>query len=155
MTDKENIRKEKKESGNGEDSELKDKFGAVEEELGEEERAKRRKEAKTKGPEETEEERKRKEEEEMVKKLQEEIDKLTTKDIIIQMMMSLSSLAYKKMGLPAGVNDKYKDKGQAKLAIDCFDAMLKVISDEVSAQERESLQSSLSNLQINFVKIFS
>ena len=90
----------------------------------------------------------------MIKKLQEEIDKLTTKDIIVQMMMSLSSLAYKKMGIPVGVNDRYKDKMQAKLAIDCFDVLLKTISDEVSGQENENLKSSLSNLQINFVKTF-
>jgi hypothetical protein len=71
------------------------------------------------------------------------------------MMMSLSSFAYKKMGLPVGVNDKYKDRQQAKLAVDGFDALLKVILDEVSAEERENLKSSLSNLQINFVKAFS
>ena len=128
-------KKEKKGSrGDGEDKELKDEF--MEESLGEKK-------------EETKES-----EEEMMKKLQEEIDKLTTKDIITQMMMSLSSFAYKKMGLPVGVNDKYKDRQQAKLAVDGFDALLKVILDEVSAEERENLKYSLSNLQINFVKIF-
>lgn len=129
-------KKEKKGSrGNGEDKELKDEF--VGESLGGKK-------------EETKES-----EEEMMKKLQEEIDKLTTKDIITQMMMSLSSFAYKKMGLPVGVNDKYKDRQQAKLAVDGFDALLKVIMDEVSAEETENLKSSLSNLQINFVKAFS
>ena len=131
-------KKEKKKKrgskGDGEDKELKDKF--MEESLGE-----KKEEAKES-------------EEEMMKKLQEEIDKLTTKDIITQMMMSLSSFAYKKMGLPVGVNDKYKDRQQAKLAVDGFDALLKVILDEVNAEERENLKSSLSNLQINFVKIF-
>jgi uncharacterized protein (DUF2267 family) len=129
-------KKEKKGSrGNGEDKELKDEF--MEESLGE-----KKEEAKES-------------EEEIMKKLQEEIDKLTTKDIITQMMMSLSSFAYKKMGLPVGVNDKYKDRQQAKLAVDGFDALLKVIMDEVSAEETENLKSSLSNLQINFVKAFS
>ncbi|PIU28881.1 MAG: hypothetical protein COT09_03680 [Candidatus Hydromicrobium americanum] len=131
-------KKEKKKKrvskGDGEDKELKDKF--MEESLGE-----KKEEAKES-------------EEEMMKKLQEEIDKLTTKDIITQMMMSLSSFAYKKMGLPVGVNDKYKDRQQAKLAVDGFDALLKVILDEVNVEERENLKSSLSNLQINFVKIF-
>lgn len=130
-------RKEKKKrvsKGDGKDKELKDEF--MKESLGE----------KKEEPKESEEE--------MMKKLQEEIDKLTTKDIITQMMMSLSSFAYKKMGLPVGVNDKYKDRQQAKLAVDGFDALLKVIIDEVSAEERENLKSSLSNLQINFVKIF-
>ena len=97
----------------------------------------------------------KKEEEELISKLQEEIDKLTTKDIIIQMMMSLSSLAYKKMGLPVGTNDRFKDKAQAKLAVDCFEALLKAVENEISAQEKENLSSSLSNLQINFVKNFT
>jgi hypothetical protein len=134
----------KTKGGNGEDKELKDRLGEME---GSSNNTK-----KTSGPQD--EEVKRKEEEEMIKKLQEEIDKLTTKDIIVQMMMSLSSLAYKKMGIPIGVNDRYKDKMQAKLAIDCFDALLKTVSDEVSGQENENLKSSLSNLQINFVKTF-
>ncbi|TET14522.1 MAG: DUF1844 domain-containing protein [Actinobacteria bacterium] len=133
---------EKKSSrGDGEDKELKDKF--MRGRLG------GKKETK-----EAEKEEKRESEEEIIKELQEEIDKLTTKDIITRMMMSLSSFAYKKMGLPVGVNDKYKDRQQAKLAVDGFDALLKVILDEVSAEERENLKSSLSNLQINFVKIF-
>lgn len=96
----------------------------------------------------------KKKEEELLKQLQDEIDKLTSKDIIIQFMMSLSSLAYKKMGIPVGTNDKFKSKEQAKLAIDSFDALLKVLNDEISAQERENLQASLTNLQMNFVKVF-
>lgn len=133
---------EKKSSrGDGEDKELKDEFTG--ESLG------GKKETK-----EAEKEEKRESEEEIIKELQEKIDKITTKDIITRMMMSLSSFAYKKMGLPVGVNDKYKDRQQAKLAVDGFDALLKVILDEVSAEERENLKSSLSNLQINFVKIF-
>jgi len=101
-----------------------------------------------------EKEKEKKEEEELMKQLQEELDKLTSKDIIIQFMMSLSSLAYKKMGLPVGTNDKFKSKEQARLAIDSFDALLKVLGDELTAQERENLQASLTNLQMNFVKVF-
>ena len=100
----------------------------------------------------TEEEKKK--EEELLKQLQDEIDKLSTKDIIIQFMMSLSSMAYKKMGLPLGTNDKYKSKEQAKLAVDSFDALLKVLSEEIPAKERENLMASLTNLQMNFVKAF-
>jgi hypothetical protein len=100
------------------------------------------------------EENSKKETEEMINKLQEEIDKLSVKDVVMQIMMSLSSLAYKKMGLPIGTNDRYKDKVQAKMAVDSFEALLKVIEAEISAQEADNLRSSLSNLQLNFVKIF-
>jgi hypothetical protein len=100
------------------------------------------------------EETSKKEAEEMINKLQEEIDKLSVKDVVMQIMMSLSSLAYKKMGLPVGTNDRYKDKVQAKMAVDSFEALLKVIEPEISALEADNLRSSLSNLQLNFVKIF-
>ena len=99
-------KKKKKSKGNGEDKELKDKMagGKTGDEVNKDEPI-------------SDEEAKKKEEE-MLKELQEEIDKLTTKDIISQMMMSLSSLAYKKMGIPAGVNDKYKDKVTEEMYID-------------------------------------
>ncbi len=103
----------------------------------------------TSSPEES-----RKKEEDILKQLQDEIDKLSARDIIIQFMMSLSSMSYKKMGLPIGTNDKYKSKEQAKLAIDSFDALLKVLNDEVTEMERENLMASLTNLQMNFVKAF-
>ncbi len=129
-------KKNKKSRGNGEDKELKEKM------------------VKDKAGEEAGGDEARKKEEEMLKQLQEEIDRLTTKDIISQMMMSLSSLAYKKMGIPAGVNDKYKDKQQARMAVDAFDCLLKVIREELGAQELENFQSSLANLQLNYVKMF-
>ncbi|MCL5069646.1 MAG: DUF1844 domain-containing protein [Actinobacteria bacterium] len=110
------------------------------------------KDLKTDSSQKAEAEKKR--EEELLKELQDELDKLSSKDIIMQFMMSLSSMAYKKMGLPVGTNDKYKSKEQAKLAIDSFDALLKVLGDDISAQERDNLQSSLTNLQMNFVKAF-
>lgn len=148
-------KKEKGKGGDGEDKELKSKSGIVNEKMKKESKEAKGKTVEDKIKETEEQEKKRKEEEEMVKKLQEEIDRLTTKDIVVQMMMSLSSLAYKKMGIPVGVNDKYKDRQQAKLAVDCFDALLKIISDEVRAEEKENLKSSLSNLQMNFVKMFT
>ena len=142
-------KKRKKSKGNGEDKELKDKM------------AKESVDSKTadgkvesKPEDATAGEDTKKKEEEMLKQLQEEIDRLTTKDIVTQMMMSLSSLAYKKMGIPAEANNKYKDKGQAKMAVDSFDALFNVLKDELSASEAENLQSSLANLQLNFVKVF-
>ncbi|MGM0365983.1 MAG: DUF1844 domain-containing protein [Actinomycetota bacterium] len=122
--------KKKPASGDGEDKEAKQKQDAYSQEGKEEDQ------------------------EEVLRQLQEEIDKLGTKDILTQMMMSLSSLAYKKMGLPVGTNDRFKNETDAKLAVDAFDCLLKVVNDELTAEERENLQSSLSNLQVNFVKIF-
>ena len=142
-------KKKKKSKGNGEDRELKDKM-AKESIKDKDEKGK----VESKVGDAPAGEDAQKKEEEMLKQLQDEIDRLSTKDIVTQMMMSLSSLAYKKMGIPVGVNDKYKDKVQAKMAVDGFDALFKVLKDELSASEAENLQSSLANLQLNFVKMF-
>ncbi len=142
-------KKRKKSKGNGEDKELKDKM--AKESIGSK-TADEKVENKHKDAPAGEDAQKK--EEEMLKQLQEEIDRLTTKDIVTQMMMSLSSLAYKKMGIPAEANNKYKDKEQAKMAVDSFDALFKVLKDDLSASEAENLQSSLANLQLNFVKVF-
>jgi hypothetical protein len=99
-------------------------------------------------------EEEKKKDEELLKELQDEIDKLSSKDIIVQFMISLSSMAYKKMGLPIGTNDKYKNKEQARLAVDSFDALLRVLNNEITEKERENLMASLTNLQMNFVKAF-
>jgi hypothetical protein len=40
------------------------------------------------------------------------------------------------------------------MAVDAYDALLKVLEGEINASEFESLKSSLSNLQLNFVKSF-
>jgi hypothetical protein len=134
-----------KKSGNGEFKDVKDNVGSWSS-------TGSAKDLSSKTPATPEEERKK--EEELLKELQDEIDKLSSKDIIVQFMMSLSSMAYKKMGLPLGTNDKYKNKEEAKLAVDSFDALLKVLNEEVSAKERENLLASLTNLQMNFVKAF-
>jgi hypothetical protein len=134
-----------KKSGNGEFKDVKDNVSSWSS-------TGSAKDLSSKTPATPEEERKK--EEELLKELQDEIDKLSSKDIIVQFMMSLSSMAYKKMGLPLGTNDKYKNKEEAKLAVDSFDALLKVLNEEVSAKERENLLASLTNLQMNFVKAF-
>ncbi|MBC7332992.1 MAG: DUF1844 domain-containing protein [Actinobacteria bacterium] len=159
MTGNNQNKEKREEKGNGEDEELKDRITPEEEmtseKIGEDKEKEKAGERPDYESKKASEEEERKKEEELIRELQEEIDKLTTRDIVIQMMMSLSSLAYKKMGLPMGVNDKYKDKEQARLAIDCFSALLRVVSEEVSEAERENLEASLSNLQINFVKVFT
>ncbi len=142
-------KKRKKNKGNGEDKELKDKMAK---ESVDSKTTDGKVKSKPEGAAAGEDTKKK--EEEMLEQLQKEIDRLTTKDIVTQMMMSLSSLAYKKMGIPAEANNKYKDKEQAKMAVDSFDALFKVLKDELSASEVENLQSSLANLQLNFVKVF-
>ena len=90
--------------------------------------------------------------EELRERIEKALEKITVKDVIIDMMISLSSLAYQKMGIPHDVNEKFRDMEQAKLAIDCLDALAKVLSDRLSEDELKPLLGTLDNLKMNFAK---
>ncbi len=97
----------------------------------------------------TEEERKK--EEEFLKKLKEQMEKITVKDVVMQMMASLSSLGYQKLGLPEKQNKKYFDLKQAKLAIDALAALVSACEKNLSHEEYIAYKNTLSNLQITYV----
>jgi hypothetical protein len=96
----------------------------------------------------TEEERRK--EEEFLKKLKEQMEKITVKDVVMQMMTSLSSLGYQKLGLPEEQNKKYFDLKQAKLAIDALAALIRACEKNLSHEEYMAYKNTLSNLQIAY-----
>ncbi len=90
--------------------------------------------------------------EEMRRRIEEAMERITVADVIVDMMVSLSSLAYQRMGLPHDVNEKYRDLEQARLAIDCLDALLETISGRAPEEILNSLTGTLDNLKLNFAK---
>lgn len=94
----------------------------------------------------------KKKEEELKAKIEEEFAKLQVKDVVVQTMVTLSSLGYQKLGLPEEQNKKFKDLNQAKLAIDTLDALMKVGGDSLSPDEVSAFKSTLANLQLSYVK---
>ena len=95
-------------------------------------------------------EEERKKEEEFLKKLKEQMEKITVKDVVMQMMTSLSSLGYQKLGLPEERNKKYFDLKQAKLAIDALAALVSACEKNLSHEEYISYKNTLSHLQITY-----
>jgi hypothetical protein len=91
-------------------------------------------------------------EEELRKRIDEVMEKITVADIVLDMMISLSSLAYQRMGIPEEVNLKYKDMEQARMAIDCLDALTKALEGRVDAEQLEPLKGAIANLKLNFAK---
>ena len=91
-------------------------------------------------------------EEEMRRRIEEAMERITVTDVIVDMMVSLSSLAYQRMGIPKEVNEKYRDMEQARLAIDCLDALLDKISEQASDEIVDSLTGALDNLKLNYAK---
>ncbi len=100
----------------------------------------------------SENERRAETEEELKKRIEEALEKLTVEDIVLDMLVSLASIAYQKMGIPKDVNAKYKDMDQARLAIDCIDAIVKTLSDRISREKLQPLVGTLDNLKLNYAK---
>lgn len=91
-------------------------------------------------------------EEELRQRLEEALENITVVDVVIDFMVSTSSLAYRSMGIPHEVNEKHKDMEQARLAIDCIDALLKTAGDRLPEEAQKPLSGTLDNLKLNFVK---
>ncbi|MBU1670999.1 MAG: hypothetical protein KKF41_06865 [Actinobacteria bacterium] len=75
-------------------------------------------------------------------------------DLVLDMMVSLSSLAYRKMGIPPEVNERFKDAEQAKLAIDVIGALLGALQGRAPEEKLAPFQSTLDNLKLNFAREF-
>jgi len=90
--------------------------------------------------------------EELRKRMEEALEKITTADVVVDMMVTLASFAYQRMGIPKDVNEKFRDMDQARLAIDCLDALLSVLTDRVPGDKLDALTGTIDNLKLNFVK---
>lgn len=88
---------------------------------------------------------------EALKQFEEAIAQMSVKDIVRDMMISLTSLAYRKLGLPEDQNAKYKDLDQAKQAIDSVAGLLEAITPAMEPDELSMFQTTLSNLRMAFV----
>jgi len=92
-------------------------------------------------------------EEDALKELQDAIDRMPVKDMIVNMMMSLASTAYKKLGLPEETNGKHKDPAQAKQAIDALDALVGCIGPDMEPRDAESFRQTVANLKMAYVQV--
>lgn len=90
--------------------------------------------------------------EELRRRIDEAMEKITVADVVIDMMVSLSSLAYQRMGIPHEVNEKYRDMDQARMAIDCLDAMATALKGRIPDEVVKPLTDTLDNLKLNFAK---
>jgi len=90
-----------------------------------------------------------------VKDAQKELARLlaNVKDMTVYNMSVIASQAWHHLGLVPipGVEDPQMDLEQAKLAIDLFDANLKVLSPFLDENLNRQLKQTLADLQLNYV----
>ncbi len=101
--------------------------------------------------EETEEKEDELTEEELRRIIEEQLERVTVAQMVQQMMMTLASVGYQKMGLPEEVNLKYRDLDQARLAVDSLDALLKAAAGKMADEQLEPFRGTLANLKLNYV----
>jgi len=91
-------------------------------------------------------------EEEIMAQIQEQMAKTPVKDFIAQFMMTLSSLAWQRMGVYQDPKSDTIDFDQAKLAIDCYGALAENIRESLDEETRNAIDGVLSNLRMTYIE---
>ena len=86
-------------------------------------------------------------------RIEEQFRRQDVGDVVVQFMISLSNLAYMKMGLTEDTIE-IRDERQSRLAIDSFKALLDAVGGGLPEQDRSSLAGALASMQMTFVKAF-
>ncbi len=93
-------------------------------------------------------------EEELLERLQEEMRRITVSDYLAHLLVSLSSMAFQRLGLtPDTVADR--DLPQSRMAIDAFEALAGVLSAGLAEQETSLYHSTLHQMRMAFVRASS
>ena len=90
-------------------------------------------------------------EEELKARLEEHFRKQKVEEMMVQFMVSLSTMAYVKMGITEDTQ-KYRDFEQARLAIDSFKAVLDAVGGQLEEQDNKALAGALASMQMTFAK---
>jgi hypothetical protein len=90
-------------------------------------------------------------EEQLARELAEELRKLKVEDVLVSVLVQISAIGYRRLGLTEETNDE-RDLDQAKLAIDTMKALTPVLGQVVPAELIRDFDSSVANLQLAYAK---
>jgi hypothetical protein len=93
-------------------------------------------------------------EEQLARELAEELRKLKVEDVVISVLIQISSIGYRRLGLTEETKDD-RDLGQAKLAIDTMKALTPVLEEVVPADLVRDFNQSVANLQLAYAQAAS
>jgi hypothetical protein len=82
----------------------------------------------------------------LLEQLEEEFKKLKVADLLVQTVISLSSLGYRSLG------DETRDLEQAKLAIEALRALVPVLEGSVPDQVARDFQQLVANMKLAYAK---
>ncbi len=91
-------------------------------------------------------------EDELMAQFQEQMAKTPVIDFVAQFLMTLSSLAWQRMGIYQDPASTTIDFDQAKLAIDCYSAIVEKVGDSLDAETRKDVDGVLSSLRMTYIE---
>jgi hypothetical protein len=90
-------------------------------------------------------------EEELARELAEELRRLRIEDVLIQTLITISSIGYRRLGLTEDTKDD-RDLQQAKLAIDTMTSLTPVLENVVPAELIRDFNQSVASLQLAYAQ---
>ena len=91
------------------------------------------------------------EQEQLAQQLAEELRRLRVEDVVIQSLITISSIGYRRLGLTEDTKDD-RDLQQAKLAIDTMSAMTPVLENVVPEELVRDFNQSVASLQLAYAQ---
>jgi hypothetical protein len=88
-------------------------------------------------------------EEQVARELAQELQKLKVEDVLISVLIQVSAIGYRRLGLTEETKDD-RDLPQAKLAIDTMKALMPVLGEVVPADLIRDFEQSVANLQLAY-----
>jgi hypothetical protein len=93
-------------------------------------------------------------EEEVAQRLAEELAQLKVEDVLVSVLIQISSIGYRRLGLTEDTKED-RDLEQAKLAIDTMKALTPVLAQVVAPDLIRDFEQSVANLQLAYAKAAS
>ncbi|HEY3107029.1 MAG TPA: hypothetical protein VGJ49_09580 [Gaiellaceae bacterium] len=93
-------------------------------------------------------------EEEVAQRLAEELAQLKVEDVLVSVLIQISSIGYRRLGLTDDTKED-RDLEQAKLAIDTMKALTPVLAQVVPPDLIRDFEQSVANLQLAYAKAAS
>lgn len=93
-------------------------------------------------------------EEELARELAEELRRLRVEDLLIQTLITVSSIGYRRLGLTDETRAD-RDLDQSRLAIETLRAVTPVLEQVVPAELAQQFQESVASLQLAYAKAVS
>ena len=90
-------------------------------------------------------------EEELAQQLAEELRRLRIEDVLIQTLITISSIGYRRLGLTEDTRDD-RDLQQAKLAIDTMSALTPILESLVPEDLIRDFNQSVASLQLAYAQ---